>query len=333
MNPRVTIEDVARAAGVSVATVSRALRDLPNVAPSTREKVQQVALDLAYVADPAAARLAVGRTGTVAVAVPLFDAWYFSKVVSGIEAVLKDVNIDLLLYAISSEAERVRFVAGRGAWWRRSDALVLVDIHLSDDEAIRLHSAGANIVTIGTRNPHFSSVTLREQEAAIKVIHHLHGRGHRRIGLITGETHALGFRVPILRMEGAQQGLEELGLEAGKELQRPGGFSVDGGREAMAELLDLDEPPTAVFAMSDEMAFGALDELRQRGRSVPDDIAVVGFDDHEMAELFGLTTVRQDVDTIGASAGRLVLAAVEDPTAEPEHLVTATDLVVRRTTV
>ncbi len=328
---RTTIEDVAAAAGVSVATVSRALRDLPNVAPSTREKVQLVAAEFSYVADPAAARLAAGRTGTVAVAVPMFDSWYFSKVVAGIEAVLKEANVDLLLYAITSEAERTRFLAGRGAWWRRSDALVMVDVRIEDSEAERLARSGATIVTVGSHTPHFSSITLDERAAALEAAHHLIDAGHQRIAVITGESHALGFRVPILRFEGAREGIVEAGLEFSDDLEVPGGFSVEGGREAMAQLMGMPEPPTAVFAMSDEMAMGALDELRRRGLRAPEDVALVGFDDNDMAELFGLTTVRQDVDTVGATAGRLVLGALADRDAEREHIVTPTYLVIRRT--
>jgi DNA-binding LacI/PurR family transcriptional regulator len=333
MNPPVnaTIEDVAIAAGVSVATVSRALRDLPNVAPSTREKVRAVAKDLAYVSNPSASRLAAGRTGTVAVVVPMFDAWYFSNIVAGIEAVLKDRHVDLLLYAVGSEEDRSAFFAGRGAWWRRSDGLVIVDVALSDDVVARLHNSGARIVTIGSRTERFSSVTLDEQGAAASAAHRLIGLGHRRIGVIGGEALSADFRVPMLRLEGFQQAMIDAGVAPNPELARNGNFSIEGGAEAMAELLSLGDPPTAVFALSDEMAFGALAEMRRRGLSAPDDVAIVGFDDHQMSELLELTTVRQPVETVGAMAGRLVLDVIKDRSAPVEHLVVPTELIVRST--
>ncbi len=326
-----TIEDVAVAAGVSVATVSRALRDLPNVAPSTREKVRAVAKDLAYVSNPSAARLAAGRTGTVAVVVPMFDAWYFSSVVAGIEAVLKDRHVDLLLYAVGNEEDRSSFFAGRGAWWRRSDALIIVDVALTGEVVARLHNSGARIVTIGSRTEPFSSVTLDEQAAAASAARRLIELGHRRIGVLTGEPLSADFRVPMMRLDGFHRAMIEAGVDPIPELGRNGNFSIEGGAEAMADLLSLGDPPTAVFALSDEMAFGALSEMRRRGLSAPDDVAIVGFDDHQMAELLELTTVRQPVETVGAMAGRLVLDVIKDRSAPIEHLVVKTELILRST--
>lgn len=327
-----TIEDVAVAAGVSVATVSRALRDLPNVAPSTRKRIREVAAELAYVTNPSASRLAAGRTGTVAVAVPLFDTWYFSSVVAGIEAVLKDRHVDLLLYAVANEQDRREFFAGRGAWWQRSDALVMVDVDMPSEVALRLASGGARIVTIGCRTEPFSSVTLDERGAAASAAEFLIGLGHRRIGVLTGEPSSAAFRVPTLRLDGFRSALREGGLAPAAELERSGNFSIEGGADAMAELLSLSEPPTAVFGLSDEMAFGAIGEMRRRGLAVPDDVAVVGFDDHEMAGLWDLTTVHQPVDSVGALAGKLVLDAISDPSAPIQHIVVPTELVVRGTT-
>ncbi len=328
-----TIEDVAAAAGVSVATVSRALRQLPNVAPSTRERVRKVATDLDYTANPTASRLAGGRTGSVAVAVPAFDTWYFSKVVAGIDAVVKSDGIDLLLYAITDHDDRERFIAGRGAWFQRGDALVLVDILLETTQAKRLAELGARIVTIGSESKYFSSIVLDEVEASAAVARHLVELGHTRIALVNGEVGGSNFRVASLREQGFRGALAELGLFVDRECVLAGGFSIDGGREACSQLLGLAEPPTAVFALSDDMAVGVLAELRSRGLSAPDHMAVVGFDDNEIAEIFGLTTVRQDVDEIGASAGRLVRDLMTIPGQPVEHLVSTTHLVVRDSTV
>ena len=327
-----TIEDVAAAAGVSVATVSRALRDLPNVAPSTREKVRAVAAELSYVSNPSASRLAAGRTGTVAVVVPVFDAWYFSSVVAGIEAVLKAVHVDLLLYAVGNEVDRVSFFAGRGAWWQRSDALVMVDVALGDESAGRLASSGARIVTVSGETEHFSSVSLDEHAAAATATQHLIERGHTRIGVLSGESLSAGFRVPVLRLEGFRRAMDAAGLETGPSLEQSGNFSMEGGAEAMASLLDVPNPPTAVFAMSDEMAFGAIAEMRSRGMRSPDDVAIVGFDDHQMSELMGLTTIRQPVETIGELAGKAVLETIQKTAAPISHQVVETELVIRSTT-
>ncbi len=330
-----TIEDVAITAGVSVATVSRALRDLPKVAPSTRQRVLDVAAAMNYVVDPAASRLAAGKTRTVAVAVPVLDVWYGAKIVAGIEAVLKEANFDLLLYAITDEQERQRFVAGRGAWWRRSDAVILVDISLFEKEAERLAVSGAQIVTIGTELPQFSSVRLEEKDSAQEATEHLIAAGHRRIALLKGDRLVGQFRVPLFREEGFFEALSDAGIDCSPELQLSGGFSIDGGREAMRTLLELAEPPTAVFAMSDEMAFGALYELKCQGLTSPQDVAIVGFDDHDISEILGLSTIRQDVEAIGAAAARMALQCVrhsrESSPFEPERVVSPTKLIVRET--
>ena len=327
-----TIEDVAQAAGVSVATVSRALRDLPNVAPSTRDKVRAVADELSYVSNPAASRLAAGRTGTVAVVVPIFDAWYFSSVVAGIEAVLKAEQVDLLLYAVGNEEDRRAFFAGRGAWWQRSDALVMVDVALGAESAQRLSKIGAKIVTISGKSNHYSSVSLDEHHAAATATQHLIDRGHTRIGVLCGEPLSAGFHVPGVRLEGFCRAIRTAGLDDDPSLQRSGNFSMEGGAEAMAALLDLPSPPTAVFAMSDEMAFGALSEMRLRGLTAPNDMAIVGFDNHRMAESMGLTTIHQPVEAIGEMAGRAVLEAMRNAAGPVTHQIAETKLIVRATT-
>lgn len=327
-----TIEDVAAAAGVSVATVSRALRDLPNVAPSTREKVRMVATELSYVSNPSASRLAAGRTGTVAVVVPVFDAWYFSTVVAGIEAIVKAEHVDLLLYAVGNEADRVSFFAGRGAWWQRSDALVMIDVALGEESAQRLASNGARIVTVSGETDHFSSVSLDERSAAATATQHLIDRGHTRIGVLSGESLSASFRVPVVRLEGFRSAMLAAGLEIDPSLEPSGNFSMEGGAEAMAALLDLPDPPTAVFAMSDEMAFGAIAELRSRGLTAPDDMAIIGFDDHPMAQLMDLSTIRQPVDTIGSLAGKAVLETMQITAGAISHQLVATELIVRGST-
>ncbi len=333
MGRAITIEDVAAAAGVSVATVSRALRDMPNVAESTRRRVRDAADELAYVVDPRASRLAVGRTATIAIAVPVLDSWYHAKAVAGIEALVHEAGFDVSLYVVPTAAEREKFVAGRGAWWGRCDAAIMIDVGVTDVEADRLLLGGARLVTVGTTTSCFSSVTIDEAAAATCAVDHLLGLGHRSIGLISGERHLdVGFRAPTERRRGVEEALAGAGVPLLPDRQRSGGFSVQGGREAINGLLRSDDPPTAVFSMSDEMAFGAMDELRILGRTCPADLSIVGFDDHDVSEAFGLTTIRQRVDALGAAAARLAFRALSEPDAGPSHEELGTELVVRRST-
>ncbi len=334
----ITIEDVAARAGVSVATVSRALRGLPNVAPTTRDRVRGVALELGYRPDPNASRLAAKRTNTIGFGVPLLGTWYFSQVVSGAEAVCSAEGYDVLLLAIGSAEARHRTVTGTGPLHRRVDGLLLVDVRLDDDEVALFATTGAAIVTVGDRYDVFPSIAIDDAAAAEDAVQHLIDLGHRSIALI-GDLPgvALTFHVPGKRRGGYQAALRRAGLAVRPELDVPGNFSVEGGYEAMVHLLGLPDPPTAVFAMCDEMALGAASAVRDRGLSVPLDVSIMGFDDHELSAAVGLTTVHQPVSEIGALAARAMLELLEPPgpdgaTPPPRHLLVPTTLMVRDTT-
>lgn len=329
----VTIEDVAARAGVSVATVSRALRGLPNVAPTTRDKVRAVALQLGYRADPNASRLGARRTRTIGMGVPLLGSWYFSQVVAGAEAVLSAEGYDVLLLAIGSAAARRRMVEGDGPLHRRVDGLLLVDLRLDPDEVDTFARTGSSIVTVGDSYPGFPSVAIDDRRAAAMAVTHLLNLGHRDIALIgdlPGE--ALQFNVPGFRRAGYRQALDDAGVPVRLDYDVAGNFSVDGGHEAMVRLLATPRPPTAVFAMSDEMAIGAIRAVRDHGLRVPEDVSVVGFDDHELAEAVGLTTIRQPVAQIGGLAARAALRLLEEDPPSPLHQVVETSLAVRTTT-
>lgn len=329
---RARIEDVAAGAGVSVATVSRALRGLSNVAPATRERVVAVAESLHYRADPHASRLAAGRTQTIGMGVPLLGAWYFSQVVAGAEAVLAAEGYDLLLVGIGSGEERKRVVREWTLLQKRVDGLILVDLRMDTDEIDALAFGDAHVVTVGDQYGQFPSVTVENRDAARRAVEHLVGLGHRRIGLIgDGPGGALTFSVPAERRAGYRDALETAGVPVDPSLDVPGDFSVDGGAEGMLQLLALPRPPTAVFAMSDEMAMGALKVLRAKGVAVPTEMSVVGFDNHELSDAFGLTTMAQPVVGSGGLAARFLLDRFGgDRTAH--HLVEDTHLIVRETT-
>jgi LacI family transcriptional regulator, repressor for deo operon, udp, cdd, tsx, nupC, and nupG len=329
----VTIEEVARRANVSVATVSRALRGLPNVAPSTRSRVEQVARELQYQVDTYASRLATGRSDTVCLAVPNINSWYFSQVAAGVEAVLSDAGMDVLLQSVDDGTGRARLLSGLSSIRRRLDGLILIDVLLTPAEIRTLASDPIRVVTVGQHTEEFPSVTIDNRRATLAATRHLLHLGHRRIGLIGGSSHsALPFDVPGHRRQGYVEGLVEAGIDYRAELEADGGFSVGGGSEAMVHLMTEARPPTAVIALSDEMALGAMKTALDLGMRVPEDVSLVGFDDHELAAVFSLTTVRQDPEWQGASAGRLLLDLVEDPDGERPHIVGDTRLVVRGTT-
>jgi LacI family transcriptional regulator, repressor for deo operon, udp, cdd, tsx, nupC, and nupG len=329
-----TIEDVAKAAGVSVATVSRALRGLPNVAPSTRDRVLAAAGELQYVAHPQASRLAARRSLTIGLVVPMLGQWYYAQLFSGVEAELAAAGYDVLPYTLSGPAGVDGFLEHL-PYRKRVDGLIVVDAPLAEDEVERIASGGLPTLTVGFRRDDVPSLTVDNVGAARLAVSHLTGLGHRRIAMIGGiEDDPFHFSVPVDRRRGYFDALAAVGLSAEPALIAPGNFSLAGGVDAMHRLLHLPSPPTAVFACSDEMAIGAMQVARDAGRSVPGDLSIVGFDDHDVSEYLGLTTIRQDVVELGERAAALLLAQLQGEPLEGEerHQVHPTRLVVRRST-
>jgi LacI family transcriptional regulator, repressor for deo operon, udp, cdd, tsx, nupC, and nupG len=330
---RSTIEHVATAAGVSVATVSRALRGLPNVAVSTRARVEEVARELRYRPDPAASRLAAGRSHAIAVVVPLINSWYFSNVVAGAEAVCAEVGYDLLVLTAPNAITRRQAVDTAAALDRRVDGLIFVEVALDADDVADLATRRLGVVTIGQETTGFPSVRVDNAAIGRMAIEHLLGLGHRRIGVLGAQAEAPAyFDVPGQRIAGAAAALADAGLRLEAELIGTGEFTVEGGHEAARELLSRADRPTAIFALSDEMAFGAVIAARDLGLTIPDDVSLIGVDDHEVAEVMGLTTVRQQVVEHGALAARALLRRLTGEPRGIEHLVSDAELVVRTST-
>lgn len=331
---RATIEDVAKRAGVSTATVSRAMRGLPNVTPSTRNRVLRAAKELSYVMHPQASRLATGRTMTICIVVPLADQWFYNKVVTSAEAALVGHSYDVLRYSVTSAQDR-QLTFERLSSPKRGDGIIIVTVSLSQTEIDLLVRSGVPVVTIETVLDDFSSVSIDNVAAAEKAVQHLIALGHRRIGLISGlPADPMGFTVPRDRREGYKRVLYEHGIRYDPALEASGNFSLAGGTEAMDQLLNLPRPPTAIFAFSDEMAIGAMKSVRDRGLRIPEDISIIGFDDHDIAGYIGLTTIRQHVAQYGETAATLLLALLddEDPSHPTRHIVKPTELIVRSST-
>ena len=338
---RASIVDVAERAGVSVATVSRALRALPNVSPATRERVLRAAADLDYTASPLAAGLVTGRVRSVGVISPYAGRWFFAEVIRGIEQALRERGYDTVLHVLPDLRRREQFF-GELPLRRRVDGVVVAAQPLTARELELLHALDQPLASVGMPLEGVHSETIDDVAGATTAVQHLVNLGHRRIAMIGGDDPALGphpagepvarvLTVPVLRARGYLGTLERAGLEVRPEWQVDGGFTVRGGESAAAQLLALPERPTAIVCQSDEMAFGALAALRRAGLRCPEDVSVVGFDDHELAEFFGLTTVAQPVAELGFRAARWVTDRLED--VPPVRAVTPhARLVVRSTT-
>src|SRR4051794_8775908 len=253
----VNMADVAREAGVSIATVSRALRGVPGVSAPTRERIEQIAQDLSYVISPEARALSRGQTGRVAIVVPQLDAWFYSAMLASMAPVLREAELDMLVYEVEGEEQRTRFRRGLPAR-RKADAVVLTALPMTQAEVERLDLIGMHVVVVGGRVRQFPHVQVDDFEAGRIAVQHLLDLGHRRIAMIrTDDTDGTSWSADLLRVEGWRNALVAAGLEAPDELLVTETVGVDAGARAMGRLLELSEPPTAVFAYSDELAFAA----------------------------------------------------------------------------
>jgi DNA-binding LacI/PurR family transcriptional regulator len=308
-----SIGDVAARAGVSVATVSRALRGLPNVADSTREKVLRAAAELDYVVNPNASRLAAGRNHTIGVVCPSSTGWYFQNVMAGVQSILERLDFDMLLYTLPDPDSRERFLRVL-PFRKRVDGLILIDIPLTDPEQRMLAGLGTPLVSVGEGGSHYP---------LIKVDNH---RGAR---LATDYLLDLAAND---RWSGWAEAMKGRDLEPDERLLAIGDFTMRSGADAMGDLLIRSPGLSAVLCMSDEMAIGALGLLADLGIRVPHDMSVIGFDDQEVSAHIGLTSVRQPMHRLGATAAELLFASLQGdrPTGFPRVLPVS--LVPRETT-
>lgn len=322
-------DDVAALAGVSRSTVSRALRNHPRISEATREKVRAAAAELRYHPNAVAAMLARGQTGTIGMAVPAFDRWYFSEVVSAAEEVLNEAGLDLVLYRVRSGEERTFFLEDT-PFRNRVDALLLVGVAPSPDEVEHLFDIGTITVTIGSRVDGVSSVNVDDRGGAKRVTEHLLALGHREVGMLTGPIdESMRHEVLRDRCDGFVESMTAAGLPY---TLIAGPVDFQAGIDATVRLLSEHHGVTAVFAASDELAAGVIRAAHDIGLIVPRDFSVVGFDDHWIAAALHLTTVNQAVESHGREGARLLLAHLSDPTTEPRRVLIPPRLIMRDST-
>ena len=335
------IDDVARLAGVSTATVSRALRGLPTVSAATRRRVLAAAEQLDYRVSPSASRLAGGRTGTIAVVVPRITRWFFGTVVEAVEEFLYLSGYDLLLYNLGGREQIRQRVLSAANLHKRVDGIMLVatPLHRTDLPALTALNLPGVTVSSGTEVPGWPCVRVDDVAAARAATRHLLDLGHRRIAHISGDPDdELAFTTHLDRRRGYLAALRAAGITPDPSLDVESQFTIDGGTRAAEELLRRGDPPTAIFAACDEMAMGAMTALRDAGLRVPQDVSVIGIDDHDLAGVLGLSTIAQPAAAQGLLAARILLDPLVghslDPPADPpgSPVILPTRLVVREST-
>jgi LacI family transcriptional regulator len=325
VSSRPTIRDVARRAGVSIATVSRALNDKGDVSDETRERVEAAAQALGYAADPAARSLGAHRTHLVGVVVgdnaghQDLSLMFFGKVLAAASRRLGQSSFEPLLLQPADVELHHRF-----------DAAIVIGV--DDDDALIHELAGRGVPLVGV-DVHCAAETSAfvgsdHAEGVRLALAHLHALGHRRIAHIAGAVNTTAGRI---RVDAFRSECEGYGLELPDAYVRAGDFTSSSGYRETSALLALPEPPTAIVAASDLMALAAMQAIWESGRRPGRDIAVVGFDDLEAAALAHppLSTIRQDREALGTLAATRALELIERPSAVRAETVLPVELVVR----
>lgn len=328
------IDDVARRAGVSKSTASRALSGRGYVSDGTRQRVVAAAAELGFVASTNAASLVTGRTRNVGVLTPFINRWFFAEVLEGIESALIGAGYDLTVYRLSEDAEERRRVFDYFLVRKRVDAVITVNIALNPREVGMLHSLDKPIVCIGGQIQGISSLSIDDIEVSRKATEHLISLGHTRIMHLGGDLdEQMDFRVHTQRLDGFRDAKLAAGIETDDDF-RATEFSIPGGYTVgLALLADPATRPTAIFAACDEIAIGVIIAARQLGIAIPQQLSIVGVDDHSLSAMFGLTTLRQEPAAQGALAVELIMDELDNETpTEEKQISVPVQLVVRSST-
>ncbi len=324
----VTIKDVAREAGVSVATVSRVWNDADFVSPETRQRVAEVAARLGYSPHGAARSLITRTTFALGVLLPDLYGEFFSEIIRGIDHVVRAAGYHILVS--SSHESKDEIDAALRSMRGRVDGMIIMSSDLEAQRTLRTLQGSFPVVLLNgdAESKAFDTITIENHEGARAMTRHLVARGHRRIAMIAGPERN---HDAAERLRGYRTTLTENRIELDESLVVQGDFSELSGHLAVTQLLALESRPTAIFAANDSMAIGALSALRENDLRVPHDMAVAGFDDIPLARYMNppLSTVHVDISQLGARAAALLLLSLQKGIRPHEHLQLSTTLVIR----
>lgn len=325
----ITIYDVAREAGVSDATVSRVFNNKKNVRATTRQKVLEAAEKLDYVANLQARILAGGKSNIIGLLVPGLDTAYMGEIVRGIDHELANAGYEMILYTTrrrgANEASYLQYIANS-----ISEGLLLVVPLLSPKYLEALTNLQYPYVLIDERDVTGNSFSIdtTNRQGAYEATEYLIQIGHRKIAFINGiaELHS-----SIARLGGYKTALTDYDILINPDYIADGNFIQHSGHALATGLLELPDPPTAIFAANDIMALGVMDAVREKGLDIPGDISVIGFDDIPQASTTHpkLTTIQQPLEAMGRAGVQLLLEQIENPESPPESVTLPTKFIIR----
>jgi LacI family transcriptional regulator len=327
-----TIRDVAKRAGVSIATVSRVLNDSASVGEDKRVRVMEAARELGYSPNPVALNLLGQKTGGIGVMLPYIAGEFFSEFLEGIDRVTSENGYFLIVSSSHRDIEAFR--AGIQSLNRRVDGLIVMSTEVGAGAVIEWLPVGLPVVFVNTdvESSRVEAVNFDNRRGAYEVTRHLIERGHRRIAMLKGPEGAQDGKA---RLEGYRDALAEHDLVSDPALEYPGDYTMESGMAAVPKLLQADPRPTALFAANDLSAYGIMRGLSESGLHVPCDLALAGFDDTRLAQFVSpsLTTVRVPIREAGQYAIERVLARINTKAGVSAALtVLPTEVIIREST-
>lgn len=330
----ITIRDIAAKSGVGVGTVSRVLNGSPKVLEETRQRILRTIAELNYVPSATARGLSRGKMMTIAVVVPYFTSPAFVERLRGIEQVTAESEYDLVIYNVETSSKRDQYFTSVPDP-KRFDGVIIISLPPREED-LGLFASDMPIVFIDVNGSEYTAlnrIIIDDVRGAYMATDHLLSLGHRRIGFL-GDTPRTSFLFTSGRdrYQGYRKALEEAGVPLHPEYHLYGEYHSDVARDLARRMLSMGEPPTAIFASSDTHAIGVLEVAAELGLNVPGDLSLVGYDDIEIANFLGLTTVRQLLTESGKRGAELLLRLIGSPVDTPVHEVLPIELVVRKTT-
>jgi LacI family repressor for deo operon, udp, cdd, tsx, nupC, and nupG len=305
----VGIVEVAELAGVSTASVSRALNGKHHVSKKLKAQVEKAANQLGYIPSANASSLSSGNTKNIGIIVPFMNRWFFSAVLEGAIAQLSSAGYDSTVYLLSGGSKSREKVFSEQILRKRVDGIIAIALNPSEEELANLVSLGKPIVEIGGQIPGLRALLIDDESVGRLATEHLIALGHKKIGMIAGvQASALELHQPYQRKLGYLNAMADAGLTVLEEWVTEADYTMNGAYEKTKQILgDPRSAPTGLVCASDEMGFGAILAARDLGLRVPEDISVIGIDGNDSSEFFGLTTVSQDPRGQGAQGVKILL--------------------------
>jgi LacI family transcriptional regulator len=326
-----TIYDVARLSGLSISTVSRVLNFPEKVNEATRARVMSAIDELHYTPQAEARARALQNTRRIGILTPFFTSPSVVQRLRGMDVALADRNYEIIVYTVDSIRKLDTYLSSLPLT-SNLDGLIILSLPFSEESAQRLHRHGLEVVSIEFSHPRFSSVLIDDVYGGKLAARHLVSQGHQRIALLGDvDPPDYAIRPVISRLEGFRQELAEANIALEDRYVCSVSYLQEPTRKAARKLLGGLQRPTAIFAAADIQAIAVIRIAREMGLRVPEDLAVIGFDDLDIAEDIGLTTIRQPLDDSGRIAAELLLSRLEYPDRPVQHIQLPLALVIRDT--